>query len=113
DLLGHRAIVAKEMKRPSRMQGSSRHESPIGVHTWPLLHALDELVFYRVRCRVDNLIDNGLEVEKTRDARFLGRPEVLPTASKLVLTSSNHLVEMLYELGDTSVTIEDHRVVVV
>jgi hypothetical protein len=40
-LLGHRAVAAKEVKRPCRMKRPTAHQSAEPIDTGPVVHAID------------------------------------------------------------------------
>jgi len=83
------------------------------VEARPVMNALDEEILDRVRCRVDELVDDIGALDKMNDADLFAGPKVLPATAQGVLSLGEHLVEVLDELDDVSVAVEDVGVVVV
>ena len=74
---------------------------------------LDEQVFDRIARGVDELGDHGVAIQQSGDTRLDGGPQVFPSAPARIHAAREHLVEVLHELGITTVAIEEHRVMVI
>src|SRR5678815_1980817 len=94
DGLRHWPGGSEEVPWTTSTKRSSRDQVLVAIHARPVVYALDEAVLHGIRCRVDQLCDDGLAIEQPDDAWLLSCPEVLKASTECVLTAREHLVEV-------------------
>src|SRR4051794_6941678 len=84
DPFRHVTVGAEEELRPTSLQRASVLECFPTIESRPLVNALDEQVFHRIRRHVDRLLDDGGSILESHQRRRFAGPEVLKTTAKHV-----------------------------
>lgn len=78
-----------------------------------MMSLLDKAIQNRIGRGVDNLVQKIFSRDDLDNARFLGRPKVLPPPPQGILRFREHLVEVFAELHIVAMPVEEHRVMMI
>ncbi|MEO6772448.1 MAG: hypothetical protein ABI467_05425 [Kofleriaceae bacterium] len=69
DTARHRALLAKEVRGPLRVEWPLREHRLYGPRARPMIDTIDQVVEYRVRGDVDHLVDHIRALDELNDTR--------------------------------------------